>query len=323
MIRELLEGPEGILVQGVTGRQARLEVGWMLASGGRVAAGVSPGRRGEFVASVPVYGTVKEALREHRCAVSMNYAPPSAACDAAIEAFEAGVRLVVMSAEHVPVHRLAMALRAAADSGGMLVGPNSQGLVVPGVARVGCPGGMDPWDRFAPGPVAVVSRSGGMTSEISMLVRSWGWGTSLQLALGGGPMVGTRLAEGVTMAERDPATRVSVIFGEPSGLQELELAEAIAANEIQRPVVALVAGRSGDSLPADVPFGHAPRAGSAGTVAVVREKVEALARAGASVVGDTRELRSELTRLLDGAPRGSAPVGNASVGRGPVSGTPA
>lgn len=298
MIRDLLDRSEGLLIQGATGRQARMEVEWMQASGEKVAAGVTPGRRGEFMGSVPIYGSVREALIQHDCTVSMNYAPPAYACDAAIEAFEAGIRLVVMSAEHVPLHRLAMALQSARNSGGILIGPNSQGIVVTGVGRVGCPGGMDPWDRFAPGPVAVVSRSGGMTSEIAMLIRAWGWGTSVHLALGGGPMVGTRLAEGVRLVEQDPATQVTVVFGEPAGLQELELAEAIGAAEVKFPVIALIGGRAADTMPAHIPFGHAPRVGNSGTVAFVSQKLEALRRAGAVVVNDTRQLRAELANLL-------------------------
>jgi len=296
-LRDLLAAEEGLLILGATGRQARLEIGWLLKSGDRVAAGVTPGRGGQSVEGVPVYDSVIDALRRHRCSIAMNYAPAVAAADAAVEAFEAGVKVVVMSAEGVPLHRLALAMAAARRNHALLIGPNSQGLVVPGVGRVGCPGGSDPESRFRAGEVAVVSRSGGMTSELSMLIRSWGWGTSVQLALGGSPIVGTTLSEGVVLAQRDPSTRVAVVFGEPSGRQEHDLAEAVESGRVTVPVVAMIAGRAVDALPATLTFGHAPRAGSAGEQSVAG-KLTALLAAGVKVATSLDGIRTALGELL-------------------------
>lgn len=293
-IRELLGDPSGLLVLGITGRQARMETGWMLESGTHVSAGVTPGRGGQDVHGVPVFDTVRAAVDRHGCRVAMNYAPPAAAADSAIEAFQAGIELVVMSAENVPLHRLALALEAARRAGGRLIGPNSQGIVVPGVGRVGCPGGRDPQERFRPGSVAVVSRSGGMTSELAMLIGEWGWGTSVHLALGGSPIVGTTLTEGLKIVQDDPHTRAAVVFGEPSGDQEAALADAIEAGEITVPVAALIAGRAADSLSSDLPFGHAPRAGT-GAERTVQHKLGRLGDAGVAVAMNTRDVRQALS----------------------------
>lgn len=296
-LRDLLSAQEGLLVLGATGRQARLEIGWLHKSGDRVAAGVTPGRGGQSVEGVPVYDSVEEALRHHRCSIAMNYAPAVAAADAAIEAFEAGVEIVVISAEGVPLHRLALAIAAARRHRALLIGPNSQGLVIPGVGRVGCPGGSDPESRFGAGQVAIVSRSGGMTSELAMHIRSWGWGTSVQLALGGSPIVGTTLSEGVMLAQRDPSTRVAVVFGEPSSRQEYALANAVESGRVCIPVIAMIAGRAADALPATLTFGHAPRAGSAGEQSVAG-KLAALRAAGVSVATNLEGIRSALEGLL-------------------------
>ena len=136
-----------------------------------------------------------------------------------------------------------------------------------------------------------------MASEIAMLVRSWGFGTSIQLSLGGSPIVGTSLTEGVRLVEEDPRTKVTVVFGEPSGQQENELARAIVEGTVRGPVIALVAGRAADMLPETLTFGHAPRAGTSG-IASVSAKVAELRTAGCLTVDDTTGLLAELRSVL-------------------------
>ncbi len=295
MIRELLESGPGLLVQGITGRQGRLETRWMLDSGVRVAAGVTPGRGGSEVHGVPVFDTVEQAVTATGARVAMSYTPPQAAADAVVEAARAGLELVVVSSEKIPQHHWLRVLEIARRGDCWVIGPNSQGIVVPGVGRIGCPGGDEPWQRFAPGPVGIVSRSGGMASELGMFVRTWGWGTSVQVSIGGVPMVGTPLTEGVELVAQDPLTRAVLVFGEPSSRQELDLAAAVAEGRITVPVVAMVAGRAGDSLPDALPFGHAPR-GTDG--ATVQQKITALRDAGVRVARSTHEVRAYLQEVL-------------------------
>lgn len=295
MIRRLLENGPGLLVQGITGRQGQLETRWMLDSGVRIAAGVTPGKGGQKVCEIPVFDTVAEAVAATGAKVAMSYAPPRAAADSVAEAAEAGIELTVVSSENIPQHRWLRALDIARANNCRVIGPNSQGVVVPGVGRIGCPGGDEPWERFAPGPVGIVSRSGGMASEIGMLLRSWGTGTSVQMSIGGVPGVGTTVTDGVQLVAEDENTRAVVVFGEPSSSQETDLAAAIADGRILVPVIAMVAGRAGDHLPSALPFGHAPRDANSGTV---QDKIAALTAAGALVAKSTHEVRALLTQVL-------------------------
>jgi len=294
MIRRLLESGPGLLVQGVTGRQGRLEARWMLESGVRLAAGVTPGKGGSEVHGVPVFDTVAQAVAATGARAAMCYAPPQAAADAVAEAAQAGLELVVVRSVNIPRHPWLRALEVARRNDCRVIGPTSQGVVVPGVGRIGCPGGDEPWRRFAPGPVGIVSRSGGMASELGMLVRTWGWGTSVQMSIGGVPMVGTPLAEGVELVAQDSLTRAVLVFGEASGRQELDLAAAVAERRIDVPVVAMVVGRAGDSLPDALPFGHAPREADGVSV---KEKIAALRDAGVRVARSTHEVRAHLKGL--------------------------
>lgn len=132
-----------------------------------------------------------------------------------------------------------------------------------------------------------------MASELSMLVREWGLGTSVQLHIGGAPLVGTNLVEAVGLVQGDPLTKVTVVFGEPSGRLELDLAGEIESGRLALPVIALVAGRFADRLPASLPFGHAPRAGVGGD-ATVEGKMARLEAVGASVVTSLDELQRQL-----------------------------
>ncbi|MFC9660027.1 CoA-binding protein [Nocardia sp. NPDC127606] len=298
MIRRLLEAGPGLLVQGITGKQGQLETRWMLDSGVKVAAGVTPGKGGSVVHGVPVFDTVAAAVAATGAQVAMSYAPPQAAADAVVEAAQAGLELIVVSAENVPQHRWLRALEVARAHNCRVIGPNSQGVVVPGVGRIGCPGGDEPWQRFAAGSVGIVSRSGGMASELAMLMRIWGLGTSVQMSIGGTPTVGTTLTEGVELVASDPNTRAVVVFGEPSSSQEVDLAVAVADGRIEVPVIAMVAGRAGDSLPTALPFGHAPRDADGATV---QEKCAALADAGVLVALSTYDVRVHLAEVIPAA----------------------
>ncbi|MET8871207.1 CoA-binding protein [Nocardia sp. NPDC004604] len=298
MIRQLLEAGPGLIVQGITGRQGQLETRWMLDSGVEVAAGVTPGKGGSAVHGVPVFDTVAAAVAATGGQVAMSYAPPQAAADAVAEAAQAGIELIVVSSENIPQHRWLRALEVARAHNCQVIGPNSQGVVVPGVGRIGCPGGDEPWQRFTPGSVGIVSRSGGMASELAMLMRTWGLGTSVQMSIGGMPMVGTTLTDGVELVASDPNTHAVVVFGEPSNRQENDLARAVADGRIDVPIIAMVAGHAGDSLPAALPFGHAPRAADSATV---QEKCAALADAGVLVARSTHGVRAHLAQVLPAA----------------------
>lgn len=295
VLSELLS--RGVLVQGITGQQGRIETKWMLDSGVKVVAGVTPGKGGETVCGVPVYNTVAEAVAHHQIGASMVYAPPRFAAAAAQEAVESGIRLVCLSAEGIPVHGMLKTAEIARKHEAIVVGPNSQGIVVPGVGRIGCPGGADPWERFAPGPVGVVTRTGGLGSDLSFLLRQWGFGTSAQIHIGGSPVPATPLVDAVLLAQAESATRVVAVLGEPTGSQEIDLAEAIGNGTITVPVVVLIPGTFVDRLPADLPFGHASRMGL-GQGLSVAEKYEILRNNGAYVAQSLNEVRTQIEAAL-------------------------
>src|SRR5439155_4793687 len=187
----LLHAESRVLVQGITGREATLHVAYMRAYGTRVVAGVSPGRGGESADGIPVYDTVRQALRSHQVDVDVLFVPARFVRDAALEAIEAGIPLVVILAEGVPHHDTADLLARATEIGVRVVGPNSQGIMSPGKAKVGGPGGDRPDLMFRPGPVGIMSRSGGMGAEVAMALTKSGIGQSTYVAVGGDLLVGT------------------------------------------------------------------------------------------------------------------------------------
>jgi succinyl-CoA synthetase alpha subunit len=232
----------------------------------------------------------------------MCYVPGQAACDAAAEAVEAGIELVVMGAEDVPVHDMARLVKLAAGAGAQVIGPNSQGIVLPGIGRIGCPGGSDPWSRFRPGPIGVVSRSGGMASELSMHIAHWGSGTSVQLHIGGSGLLGTTLAEAVRLADADRNTRRIVVFGEMSSQQEVHLADSIADRPTRADLAVVIVGEAMERSTSDVELGHASRVGTVSDGLTVRQKKNALEAARVTVLDSLADLRRWIVRMTFGPP---------------------
>ena len=231
----LLGSDTRVLVQGATGAEARRLLPTMTDYGTRVVAGVSPGKGGESVGGVPVYGAVAEALKEHEVDLSVLFVPARFVREAALEAIEAGVPTVHILAEGVPHHDACALLTRAAETGTFVIGPNSQGMVSPGRAKLGGTGGEVPDLMFRPGPVGVVSRSGGMGAEICLFLTREGIGQSTYVALGGDLLIGSAFVEMLALFERDPETRVVVMFGEPGTDREEEAARFIASGGFTKP----------------------------------------------------------------------------------------
>lgn len=286
-----------VLVQGITGWQATLDTGFSLAYGVRVAAGVTPGKEGERVHGVPVYNTVVAALREHPADATCLYVPARALKDAALEAIEARIPLVHMIPERVPQHDLAEVFAHARRAGVRVVGPNSNGLISPGRTRLGGVGGEDPSRMFLPGPVGIVSRSGGMLGEVGWQLKRRGIGVSTGVSMGGDLMVGTPMAGFLELFEEDPETELVVLFGEPGTTYEEDAAAFIRAGRFAKPAVALIAGRFLDRYPQGVPFGHAAAMVSRGTGSPAA-KVRALREAGVRVAETLEELPALVEEAL-------------------------
>jgi succinyl-CoA synthetase alpha subunit len=284
----LIDETRRVLIQGITGREGRARAALMVGYGTRVVAGVTPGRGGQVVEGVPVFDTV--ALAAEHCArttgappdASVVFAPAPAVRAAAIEAVEAGVGLLVLVPDRVPVWDTMEIAAAAREHGARFLGPNTLGVISAGRAVAGMIGGRaeSARDWFRPGPVGVISRSGGMSSSIAYYLGRAGIGTSTVVHVGGDAVVGVRMSDAAAMFEDDPQTRAIVVFGEIGGSQEEDLAELMASGRVTKPVVAYIGGRAARE---GTRFSHAGAIieGGKGTH---EGKVRALREAGASVV---------------------------------------
>jgi succinyl-CoA synthetase alpha subunit len=272
-----------IIIQGITGREAAAAAKDSLDYGARVVAGVTPGKGGAVVHAVPVFDTVAAALAAHPADASVVSVPPQVAKEAALEALENGLKLVVILTERIPRRDVLEVVTRAGEIGARIVGPNCLGVISPGRTRVGMVGGRAANVRMAyqPGPVGVMSRSGGMTTEIANLLTLHGLGQSTCVSLGGDTVVGSTFVDLLPLYEADPETKAVVVFGEPGGGAEEALADYVRTHPDCLPVIAFIAGRFADEMPG-VRFGHAA-AMVDGDRGSTRSKIAALTAAGVHV----------------------------------------
>jgi succinyl-CoA synthetase alpha subunit len=288
----LLKADGRALVQGITGRQARVHVPYHLEYGTRLVGGVTPGKGGETVNGVPVFDTVRGAL-EHVGPVdgSIIFTPPPAVLDSALEAVDNGIRLLVIITEHVPVHDTMKIREAAKAAGCMVIGPNTIGVISPGKSKLG----IMPGFLYAEGPVGIVSRSGTLTHEAASCLAVRGIGQSSCVGIGGDPIPGTSF-EGVLEAFRhDPETRVVLLLGEIGGAAEERAARYLGETRYEKPVVVFIAGASS---PPGKKMGHAGAiiAGNSGTA---RSKYAALSAAGAHAAATLEEAYEMIGAFLE------------------------
>jgi succinyl-CoA synthetase alpha subunit len=254
----LLDENSKIVVQGITGREASMVTKHALAYGTKILAGVTPGKAGQNVEGVPVYDTLKRASEEIELNTSVVYVPPAFAYDAVMEAIGNGIKLIVIITERIPRHDVAKFLLAAKDAGCTVIGPNSVGVITPEAkVKVGAIGGDKSGRCFIPGPVGVISRSGGMTAECSWMVKKAGFGVSTSVSIGGDPIIGSPPKKILEMFERDEKTKAVVLWGEPGTSYEEEVADFIKDGGFTKPLIAYIAGRFVEGMPEGTVFGHA------------------------------------------------------------------
>jgi succinyl-CoA synthetase alpha subunit len=287
----ILDRNTKVLVQGITGHQGTQHTRAMREFGTSVVAGVTPGKGGATVEGVPVFNSVSEAMRDlpadRRPNAWICFVPAPFAKDAAYEAMESGIRVLVMITEHIPVQD-AMQLMAYADyKRAIVVGPNTPGVISPGEkAKVG----IMPAAVFRPGRTGVISRSGTLTYEVVNSMSEAGMGQSSCIGLGGDPVVGTSFVEAIDMFAGDPATDAMVMVGEIGGTAEENAAEHIVSAGISKPVFAYIAGRT---APAGKRMGHAGAIVLRGK-GTAESKVRALTGAGVKVA----RVPSEIPKLV-------------------------
>jgi succinyl-CoA synthetase alpha subunit len=260
----------------------------MRAYGTAVAAGVTPGRGGEDAEDaegLPIFDTVAAAAAATGGSfdAALVSVPPLAVLDAVEEAIAAGVGLVVVATENVPLHDSMRLLAGARAAGAVVVGPNTVGLISPaGGLKLGAIGGERPERAFVPGRVGVMSRSGGLTAEVGLQLRLRGLGVSTAVGVGGDAMIGTSPAELLRRFRDDPDTDAVVYVGEPGTRLEEELAAELAEDPAATPLVAIVLGGFMDEFPPGTVFGHAAAVIERGR-GNPKDKARVLAGAGALV----------------------------------------
>ena len=250
------------IVQGITGREAVNLTRECLDYGSRVVGGVTPGRKGREVHGVPVFDTVEQALSHHGAPVdgSVVTVPPAFTKDAVLEAIENGIGLIVVVTERIPRGDVAQMVELSGMRGARIIGPNCLGVIVPEVCKMGGIGGpaKDAAKAYAPGRVGVMSRSGGMTTEISSSLTAAGLGISTAISIGGDAIIGSTYAELMPLFEADAQTEAIVIYTEPGGRMEAQLAEWVTENDSRLPIVAFMAGKfMDDEEMKGMSFGHA------------------------------------------------------------------
>ena len=293
----LLDADTRVLVQGITGQQARVHVEYMLDYGTQVVAGVSPRKGGQDVLGIPVFGSVREALAKHPADLSVLFVPGRQALAAALEAINTRIPHVHVLAESVPHHDTATILHRARLADVRVVGPNSQGMISPGKAKLGGTGGAEPDAMYRPGPVGILSRSGGMGGEIASVLSRRGIGQSTCVSIGGDLLIGQSFADLMPLYEDDEETELVVLFGEPGGAHEVEAADLLSSGRFTKPLVAFVCGEALESLPRSASFGHTSRLVAVGECSV-SEKKKRLREAGAHVAERFDEIPEIVANVL-------------------------
>lgn len=289
----IIDQSKRILVQGITGREGRARTKLMREFGTNVVAGCTPGKGGQDVQGAPVFDSVAEAIAEvGDVDISVIFVPARLVKDATIEAIEAGIRLLVLVPDRVPLWDTMEIAAVAKDHGACFVGPNTLGVLSPGKAVVGMIGGRADaarqwFNEPKPGrTVGVISRSGGMTSSCGYYLSRAGAGISTLVHVGGDSVIGLPIPDVAAMFQDDPQTNAIVLFGEIGGSQEERLAQAITDGTITKPVIAYIGGAAAKE---GTRFSHAGAIieHGRGTHAA---KVSALREAGATVVDSFSDL---------------------------------
>ncbi len=248
------------MVQGITGKEGQKASAAMREYGTNVIGGVRPGKGGENIEGVPVFNNVSEALAAHPdISVTTVFVPPFAAKAAILEAVDAGIPQISVIVERIPIKDTAYCLSAAKEKKIRIIGPSSLGYITPGVGRIGVVGGpkVQADEIFTPGHVGIISRSGGMTNEVSWQVRKAGLGQSTAVHVGGDLLMGTTYADVLELFEADEQTKAVIIFGEHGGSYEFEIVELINRKGYTKPVAIYIGGKFASILPEGMNVGHA------------------------------------------------------------------
>lgn len=294
----LIDQHKKVIVQGITGREGSARAKLMLDYGTRIVGGCTPGRGGQEVHGLPVFDSVAESIAQlGPIDISVIFVPAPRVRSAAIEAIEAGVPLIALIADRVPLYDVLEICEVADERGAKFVGPNTVGVMSPEKAVLGMMGGRAETARewFHKGPVGIMSRSGGLSASTGYYICQTGIGISTICHVGGDAVIGLTFPEIALMFEDDPETEMIVMIGEIGGSQEEQVAELIEAGRVTKPVVAYIGGRAAQS---GTRYSHAGAIieGGRGTWA---GKVERLSAAGANIVDQFGNIADTVRNLRD------------------------
>lgn len=286
----LVDSNTRLLCQGITGSAGSFHCGQMIDYGTNLVAGVTPGKGGQkFNDSVPIYDTVKEAVKATGANASVIFVPPPFAADAILEAVDAGVELVIPITEGVPVNDMVKVWRYMEGKNVRMIGPNCPGIITPGQCKIG----IMPGHIHKPGRIGVVSRSGTLTYEAVGQLSALGLGQSTCIGIGGDPIIGTRHIDALELFNDDPDTDVVVMIGEIGGTAEEE-ACAWAKEHMTKPIVGFIAGAT---APPGRRMGHAGAIISGGS-GTADAKYAAMEEAGITISRSPAGLGEAVKGLL-------------------------
>jgi len=279
-----------VLIQGITGRLGSLQTKLMLNYGTKIKAGVTPGKGGKTIHGIPVYDSVKEVVKEHDVNASVIYVPAPIVKDAVFEAIDGNIPFLVIISDWVPIHDALEIYTYAKRHNTRYIGPNCPGIIVPEQTSLGM---LSP-SSVIPGRIGIVSRSGTLTGEITSLLTKANLGQSVNLGIGGDPIVGMRTVEILELLEDDEHTEIIVIIGEIGGTMEEDAALYIK-DKVTKPVVAFIAGQN---APPEKRMGHAGAIITHGH-GTAQSKINALKRVGVKVAETPFSLPSMIQELTN------------------------